>query len=228
MSQVVGYVMNDLVRSYIPLVDFLEQVLGTNSEIVLHDFTDPDHAIVDIRNGQVSGRAKGGPATDLALKIINENAYADHAYITGYESRGAGNKPLRSSTFFIRDDEGANVGMLCINTDTSAVRNLMSLAERFASIYEASPAPEENHARLEVESLTGTTDELIGSTIQSIATEQNLDVHNLAQAERVEVIRQLNANGLFQLKGAVAATAGALGISEPSVYRYLQRVKKEA
>ena len=45
--------MNETVRRFLPMVDFLEQILGKNSEIVLHDFSDPDHAIVDIRNGIV-------------------------------------------------------------------------------------------------------------------------------------------------------------------------------
>ena len=46
--------VNETVRRFLPMVDFLEQILGKNSEIVLHDFSDPDHAIVDIRNGIVS------------------------------------------------------------------------------------------------------------------------------------------------------------------------------
>ena len=53
------------------------------------------------------------------------------------------------------------------------------------------------------------------------------DVASLGQADRVDVIRHLNGNGVFMLKGAVACAAAALGISEPSVYRYLQKVRKE-
>ena len=33
--------MNETVRRFLPMVDFLEQILGKNSEIVLHDFSDP-------------------------------------------------------------------------------------------------------------------------------------------------------------------------------------------
>ena len=51
--------VNETVRRFLPMVDFLEQILGKNSEIVLHDFSDIDHAIVDIRNGIVSGRKVG-------------------------------------------------------------------------------------------------------------------------------------------------------------------------
>ena len=64
--------MNETVRRFLPMVDFLEQVLGKNSETVLHDFSDPDHAIVDIRNGIVSGRQVGGPAPGLALQIMHD------------------------------------------------------------------------------------------------------------------------------------------------------------
>ena len=123
--------MNETVRGFLPMVDFLEQVLGKNSEIVLHDFSDPDHAIVDIRNGMVSGRTVGGPATDLALKIMNDGKYRDLPFITGYEGRGAGGKTLESSTFFIREGDEI-VGMLCVNTDLSAIRKIGALAEQLA------------------------------------------------------------------------------------------------
>ncbi len=118
--------MNETVRRFLPMVDFLEQILGKNSEIVLHDFSDPDHAIVDIRNGIVSGRKIGGPATDLALKIMHDGKYRDLPFITGYEGRGAGGKTLESATYFIREDDEI-VGMLCVNTDLSAVRNINAM-----------------------------------------------------------------------------------------------------
>lgn len=131
--------MNETVRRFLPMVDFLEQVLGKNSEIVLHDFSDPDHAIVDIRNGIVSGRKVGGPATDLALKIMHDGKYRDLPFITGYEGRGAGGKTLESATYFIRED-GEIVGMLCVNTDLSALRNISAMAQQLMACFDAAPA----------------------------------------------------------------------------------------
>ena len=217
--------MNETVRGFVPLVDFLEQVLGKNSEIVLHDFSDPDHAIVDIRNGFVSGRTVGGPATDLALKIMHDGAYNDLPFITGYQGRSAGGKTLESSTFFIREAD-AIVGMLCINTDLSSINKLKGLADQVAALF--SPAEGDvTVPRLEVESLSESTQELIDRSISELLARRALDVDSLTQAERVEIIRELNKNGVYMLKGAVASTASALGISEPSVYRYLQKVRKE-
>ena len=130
--------MNETVRRFLPMVDFLEQILGKNSEIVLHDFSDPDHAIVDIRNGIVSGRKIGGPATDLALKIMHDPKYRDLPFITGYEGRGAGGKTLESATYFIREDDKI-VGMLCVNTDLSAVRNINAMAQQLMACFDAAP-----------------------------------------------------------------------------------------
>ena len=220
--------MNETVRRYVPFVDFLEDVLGKNSEIVLHDFSDPDHAIVDIRNGSVSGRAVGAPATDLALKIIHNPAYDGKSSVAGYESHGANNKPLRSASYFIREGEKI-VGMICVNTDITAVNRLTALAKQFSSIYDAASEPAEgSEVHLEVESLTDSTSDLVAKNIADMAAARGLDPESLAQQDRVEIIRQLNANGIFLLKGAVASCAHAMGISEPSVYRYLQKVRKES
>ena len=199
--------MNETVRRFLPMVDFLEQILGKNSEIVLHDFSDPDHAIVDIRNGIVSGRKVGGPATDLALKIMHDAKYRDLPFITGYEGRGAGGKTLESATYFIRKNDEI-VGMLCVNTDLSTVRSINAMAQQLMACFDAAPTRTEP-APIELLSARG------------------LDVASLGQSDRVDVIRHLNGNGVFMLKGAVACAATALGISEPSVYRYLQKVRKE-
>lgn len=218
--------MNETVRHFLPMVDFLEQILGKNSEIVLHDFSDPDHAIVDIRNGIVSGRKIGGPTTDLALKIMHDGTYRDLPFITGHEEHGAGGKTLESATYFIRED-GEIVGMLCVNTDLSAVRNINAMAHQLMACFDAAPVRTEP-APIEVESLSESTQELIDRSISELLESRGQDVASLGQADRVDVIRHLNGNGVFMLKGAVACAAAALGISEPSVYRYLQKVRKES
>lgn len=234
--------MNATVKSFVPLVDFLEAVLGANSEIVLHDFTDPDHSIVDIRNAHVSGRTIGAPATDLAVKIMN-GAYADRDFVAGYTTRSAGNKALRSASFIIR--EGGNcVGMMCINTDVSLLNRLDAVVQQIVTAYGGVPTSESAagteaptapvlpiHTAAsgahEVESLTDSTQDLIARNIEDLVAERGLSIDKLGQAERVDIIRTLNANGMFLLKGAVASCAETMGISEPSVYRYLQKVRKE-
>ena len=173
--------MNETVRRFLPMVDFLEQILGKNSEIVLHDFSDPDHAIVDIRNGIVSGRKVGGPATDLALKIMHDAKYRDLPFITGYEGRGAGGKTLESATYFIRENDEI-VGMLCVNTDLSTVRSINAMAQQLMACFDAAPTRTEP-APIEVESLSESTQELIDRSIAELLSARGLDVASLGQSE---------------------------------------------
>lgn len=226
--------MNPTVQSYVTFVDFLEAVLGKNSEIVLHDFSDPDHSVVDIRNGDVSGRKIGSPATGLALKILNESArgndqYADQHHITEYVSHSSSMKQLRSASYLIREN-GLIVGMLCVNTDVGPFNQLAAVAQQLSGFYTPAQRPAsddgDSHA-LEVESLTDSTQDLIVSAISRITTPRGISPDKLSQSDRVEIIRDLNNNGMFLLKGAVATVAEVMGVSEPSVYRYLQKVKKE-
>ncbi len=166
---------------------------------MLHDFSDPDHAIVDIRNGIVSGRKVGGPATDLALKIMHDAKYRDLPFITGYEGRGAGGKTLESATYFIRENDEI-VGMLCVNTDLSTVRSINAMAQQLMACFDAAPTRTEP-APIEVESLSESTQELIDRSIAELLSARGLDVASLGQSDRVDVIRHLNGNGVFMLKG---------------------------
>ncbi len=195
--------MNETVRRFLPMVDFLEQVLGKNSEIVLHDFSDPDHAIVDIRNGIVSGRKVGGPATDLALKIMHDGKYRDLPFITGYEGRGAGGKTLESATYFIRED-GEIVGMLCVNTDLSAVRNISAMAQQLMACFDAAPARTEP-SPIEVESLSESTQELIDKGVPFdgvIGLNDQLAIGALTvmRANGIEIPRQVQVIGFDNIE----------------------------
>lgn len=228
------HIMNPTVQRFIPFVDFLESILGKNSEIVLHDFSDPDHSVIDIRNGEVSGRKIGSPATDLALRILNESArgrdpYADQHHITEYISHSSSMKQLRSASYLIRED-GLIVGMLCVNTDVGPINQLVAVAQQLSGYYMQAPGiagSEDDSHSLEVESLTDSTQDLIVNAITRITAPRGLSPDKLSQSDRIEIIRDLNNNGMFLLKGAVATVAEVMGVSEPSVYRYLQKVKKE-
>ncbi len=58
---------NDIVQSYIPLVDFLAEILGPTAEVVLHDLRKKEHSMIAIRNGRLTGRRAdrnvGGPVS---------------------------------------------------------------------------------------------------------------------------------------------------------------------
>ncbi|MCX8647024.1 transcriptional regulator [Bifidobacterium sp. B4107] len=121
-------------RPFIPLVDFLGEILGPNAEVVLQSVKDFSHSVVAIANGHLSGRTIGSPATDLVLRIWQNHKYEQRDYLTHYTGYTIQGHPMVSSTFFLRDARGRVIGFLCINFDNSAFRQA-SQQLRQASAY---------------------------------------------------------------------------------------------
>lgn len=233
--------MSPVLRSFESLVDFLGSALGSNTEIALHDFENVNHSLVKIVNGHVSGRAVGAPATDLALRILHDAEERGVTFISGYESESVDHRPLRSASYIIREDDRV-VGMMCLNTDISELKDLRDLVERVCALFSpqdgspgsspsrcGGPAPaaavQGGPPASVSERLAGSSEELVRQSIASSSACADRDPRDLSPRERLEVVRELNGKGIFLLKGAVGDTAEVLGVSVPSVYRYLHKVR---
>lgn len=214
---------SEYVRSLIPLVEFLGQALGSASEVVLHDVADLDRSVVAIANGHVSNRTIGSPATDLILRIMAEGMHEGRDYISGVRGVAADERAIVASTYFIRR-EGRLVGMLCINTDETVLRSLSVLIDTAQQVYLGRPTSVEDEP---AEHLSSSVAEMAAEAIAAVVGSQNVPVEYLRPEQRMGVVRRLNDRGFFQLKSAVSHTATALGISEPTVYRYLQTLRRE-
>ena len=73
--------INPIIKKYEPLVDLLADLFGSNCEVVLHDIKNPERSIVKIRNGHITSRKRGGPITDLGLKIIKDNKNVEWVFL---------------------------------------------------------------------------------------------------------------------------------------------------
>ncbi|HCG2962004.1 TPA: PAS domain-containing protein [Corynebacterium striatum] len=237
----------DFLGQYVPLVEFLGQALGPNTEIVLHDLDVPDQSIIAIANGHISGRQIGGPVTDFALWFMKQGDAAAVPMMTGYRAVNAEGKICHSSSYFLRDSTGHMRGMLCINVDISdlvAIRNAANFlignteeakdktqtfggypgaqVAQVAQTIFTQPATEEEAVS---ESLRDNVENLLESMLDAAVATQNAPVDRMQRDERIEVVRTLEDNGFFLLKGGISAAAGRLGVSEPTIYRYLVKVR---
>jgi predicted transcriptional regulator YheO len=219
--------MNTL-QSYIQLVNFLGQAMGPNCEVVLHDLTDPDNAIIAIANGHISGRTIGGPTTDLVLKIMKEGLEEGKAFVANYNARVKGTNICRSSSFFIRDKNDKIIGVLCINVDISSfveTRKLLdSLISCEAQTHESGKAIDNG---VDVfEHLHSSVDDVLTSIISPVLNQYEVTPDRMSLDEKVDAVKQLNEKGLFLLKGGVSELARHMQISEPTIYRYLNKIKE--
>ncbi len=208
------------VRAYLPLVDFLAEIAGPYSEVVLHDISDSTHSLVAIRNGQLSGREVGAPMTDFAAHVLRHGRHEGRDYITNYLGKaGSSGKFLKSSTFFIRDDDGEIIGMLGINTDLSALsevhRVLGALLAVDESVSNGVGSNESDEGVLSVR-------EMVYTVIEQVMATHAVNPVRMTMEEKKAVVELLNEKGVFLLKGTVADVAARLEVSEQTVYRYLK------
>lgn len=209
--------MREEFKPFIKMVDFLGEILGDYSEVVLHDLTNPNHSIIAIKNGHVTGRTVGGPVTNLITKIIEDNETKKEDYLCRYNGY-VGDKQLQSSTFFVTDKDEKIIGMLCVNTDIETLAKTRDFLESMIG--------KRNHGLDEVtERLNMSIDEVAIECINKVITKRNIQPEKMTQQDKIEIVKILHDNGIFMLKGAVPHIANALKISEPSVYRYLSQIK---
>jgi predicted transcriptional regulator YheO len=222
------------IQRYMKLTEFLGSVLGPDYEVVLHDLSDANKSIIAIANGHVSGRTIGAPLTSVALQSIINHSYETQDYRLNYVGV-AGSKLLRSSTFFVKDEEGRLVGMLCINFDDSRYRELSDriLKLRHPDIFvetnfayneeaaavQATPPPAEVSESFP-NSLTELTDHLLDEELRA----REAGGERLSHRDKLALVEILNAKGIFMMKGAVKYVADKLGCSQTTIYRYLNRM----
>lgn len=111
------------IEFYKRLAHSLALQFGPNCEIVVHDLEteDMDHSIVAIENGHVSGRKLGDGPSHIVLESMHEDATEVHDHAP-YLTKTADGKLLKSSTIFIRDDDGNPVGIMGINFDITLMK----------------------------------------------------------------------------------------------------------
>ena len=95
---------------------------GDRCEVVIHDVSSnhPEHTIVHIENGYISGRKVGDGASSVVLEQLqhqNEQPQDHLCYLT----RTPDGRILKSSSLYIRNRRGAVTAILSINYDITNV-----------------------------------------------------------------------------------------------------------
>ncbi len=213
--------MNKNIEKFITIADFLSEVLGPNTEIVLHNLTNYEKSIVHIINGHISNRKIGDSITDLVLEFIENESKGNQQYVCNYNSKNINGKLLYSSTYFIRDENNIIVGALCLNSDYEKVEKSLSFLSSLLPNY-----VEKKSLKTDIkENLTSNLQELTFNKIDAIISQVEVSPNRMTTKEKTEVIISLNNSGIFNTRGAIQKVAQKLNMSEPSIYRYLNRIK---
>lgn len=207
-----------ILQSYIPIVQGLAAYLGPSYEIVLHSLEDFDHSVIEIVNGEHTGRQVGAPITDLALDMLDELASGGKVS-TVYFSRNKKGEPLKSSTIAIRNEDGNIIGLICIN--------LYLNSSLFSFIQSLSPDIRAGTDLPANENFASDTAELIRTTLSQVRASVMADSSIMPSNKKKAIIEELERKGMFHLKDSVVLVADQLGISRNTVYMHLRNYRKK-
>lgn len=194
------------------LIDMLEQQLGKNSEIVLHDLRNGyEHTIADIRNGEITGRKIGGTGSNLGLEVLQGTTGHGDKY--NYITKLPDGRYLRSSSLYIRDKEGEVMGCLCINTDITETLKFEQVLKEMNQCDLSNNSEDEifvTDVNQLLEYIIEKTREIIGKSPEEMTRD-----------DKKEFVRILNEKGAFLITKSGERVQEYLGISKYTLYNYL-------
>lgn len=185
---------------------------GKDCEVVIHDLdAEPEHSIVFVANGHVSGRKVGDGASKGFLEQIkgNDSEIRDHL---SYMMKTPNGKILKSSTIYLRDDDGRVSAILAINYDVSKLVMLDGVLHDLVSTEE--PFQTEHEKSVNVNDLL---DELIQQSVELVGKPVPL----MNKDDKVKAIQFLNQRGAFLVMKSGDKVAKYFGISKYTLYSYI-------
>ncbi|MFQ1682730.1 transcriptional regulator [Pantoea dispersa] len=185
----------------------LSETFSPFCEVVVHDLTNPDHAILAIYNN-LSGREVGEPATELGLARIASPDFPN--IISNYANTFSDGRPVKSTSVGIKNEEGNYVAALCLNVDMSLFRGMQSALQQFTDV----------STETVVERLEPGGSEAIRKRIDHFAARLATTPRALKAPERRQLMQELKENGLLEVKKSMDTVALHLGVSRATAYLY--------
>lgn len=205
-----------ILRTLSTLVEPLAAIIPGDCEVVLHDLRLLPNSIVALA-GCVTGRAVGGPATDMLLRSSAQEHLESHL---GYVSRSPDGRELLSSTLVFRTSGGVPTAALCINCDTKQWRLLADVAAAMLPFSGKATSSDPDSSEHFVPDVDNLADDLLSRAIA--AAEVPIDL--MQKRHKLGVVQDLKDRGFFILRESVERAARALGVSRFTIYNYLKEL----
>lgn len=193
---------------------------GPNCEVVVHDLEakDPESTIVAIENGHITGRAIGDGPSHVVLEAIKAGKLHKMEDRLGYLTKTNDGRILRSTTIFIKNDDGQAVGVLGINYDITIIS---AAADTLNNLTGKGAADDVAAAEPIVKNVADLLDDLIEQSVALVGKPAAL----MSKDERVRAIRYLNDTGAFLITKSGPKVCKYFGISKYTLYSYLDEAK---
>lgn len=186
---------------------------GENCEVVIHDLSkDPEHSIVFIENGHVTGRSAGEGTSKVVLEALRKKPDELHDRIN-YLTETENGKILKSSTIYIRDNSNNVVGILGINYD---ITNFIMMDHAIKGLLSANEVEKPEKIS---NSVHGLLEELIEQSVRLVGK----PVSQMNREDKIRAVQFLYDEGAFLITKSSDRVSKHFGISKYTLYNYIDQ-----
>lgn len=206
----------EILARYVKVGEFLAEMFVPHLEVAVHDLRYPEHSIIAIFNGHITGRNVGEGTSDLGYEKVSGKVPDK---VVNYKNESPDGKPLKSSSLTIRNAQGKIIGSLGLNYDISVFNQFSNVLSIFTNTKE-NPVTHGKEAFF-----YGNTKEEIQIAINHFKISHGLTNKVLSRKDKQDVIKFLIKGGHLNKRGAVAIIGEALSVTRPTVYKYINDLK---
>ncbi|MDR5658047.1 PAS domain-containing protein [Serpentinicella sp. ANB-PHB4] len=207
--------IHPIIKAMIPVAEGIAKTFGKNCEVVVHEINNKRKGIVEIYNGHVSGRTNDGPMMEIGIQALSQEDGVKN--IVNYSNKSCNGKALKSSTMFIRDENEEIIGAMCINMDVSEFIVVQNVLENLIQT--------DVKDQVNITNTTNNINDVLINIVKDILDDFGKPVAYMNKEEKVNIVKSLDEQGAFLIKGAIDYVAKILCVSRYTIYNYLDEIR---
>ena len=188
---------------------------GPQCEVAVHDLTQGyESTIIAIENAHVTGRRVGDGPSEIALQAMKSRKNLEDNI--NYLTRTQDGRLLKSSSIYIRDDEGAAIALLSINYDITAISHATSILGQFIGTSADRRSGDEK-----IETIFSNVNDLLDRLIEESVEHVGKPVALMNKDDKIKAIHYLDSKGAFLVKKSGDKVSKYYDISKYTLYNYM-------
>lgn len=207
---------------YIPVTEFIAEMMGPDTEVILYSVT--DRSVYYVINPMDEEMVVGSGLRSLELRFLENRLYDHESFVVNYRALSKHRNKLKSATLFLRGDNRQLIAMLTVNANVDRLVELRDMLNEMVSGHR----PYDNqHGTSFYNSFEVSVEGIVSTTIRKELDKYKVPPDRLSQQEKIEIVRCLDQQGIFLVKGAIVEVAKSLQTTETTIYRYLNKLSNK-
>ena len=204
---------------YIPVTEFIAEMMGPDTEVILYSVT--DRSVYYVINPMDEEMVVGSGLRSLERRFLENRLYDHESFVVNYRALSKHRNKLKSATLFLRGDNRQLIAMLTVNANVDRLVELRDMLNEMVSGHR--PYDNQHGTSFYNVSVEG----IVSTTIRKELDKYKVPPDRLSQQEKIEIVRCLDQQGIFLVKGAIVEVAKSLQTTETTIYRYLNKLSNK-